>query len=53
MEPFEILHCISTGEMYCTYILCSKLSSKHVHDAVSMWAWLVVNTYFAYVADIY
>ena len=25
----QILCCISTGEMYYTYILCSKLSPKH------------------------
>ena len=30
----QILYCISTGEMYYTYILCSKLSSKHACDTV-------------------
>ena len=30
----QILHFISIGEMYCTYILCSKLYSKYACDAV-------------------
>ena len=30
----QILHFISTEEMYCTDILCSNLYSKHTCDAV-------------------